>query len=172
MKMWLSYLQRWLDLLINLSACQNDENRMVGLLQINVFKSCAIGRSSDEEGAPETWTAYAHDEHHEKPKYSCVSLVGSRNGEEQIWYARIQSFVTFSAQIASGEIKGKKPKPYLPWNCSPHFYIIHNFYLYYFVSQNSKLPLFSTFSILHQRTLILKRNVWNWSGKVKVLAGD
>lgn len=74
------------------------------LTQVNIFKSCAIGRSSD--GAPETWTAFANSSHYDKPKYSTVSLVGSAHGEDQIWYGKVVGFLSFSCPTRHQGCKG------------------------------------------------------------------
>lgn len=73
---------------------------------MNIFKSCAIGRSSDEEGAPETWNAFANDSHHEISKHSCVSLVGNRFGRLQTWYGRVQAFLSFTCVTRDHVEKG------------------------------------------------------------------
>lgn len=63
--------------------------------QVNLFTSCAIGRSSDKEGSPETWTAFSNPNHYGVAKYSCVAVKGSEYGKEMTWYAQVQSFLSF-----------------------------------------------------------------------------
>lgn len=76
----------------------NSKNWLVfaNFFQIKLYKSCAIGRTSHDEGSAETWVAYANNWHHKKKKYSCVALAGvDRYGKECTWYAMVNAFLSF-----------------------------------------------------------------------------
>lgn len=79
-------------------------------LQVSLYKSIAIGRSSHPEGSPETWVARPYED--TKPgdtqvRHSCIAISGSNeSGVSETWYAMLHGLFSFSCKRQSQPLKG------------------------------------------------------------------